>query len=153
MGHAADFALGIALAQPHRKVICLNGDGSMLMTLGTLATIIGAGVQNLILFVIQNGTYEITGNQPIPAGGRIDFATMARGAGFDRVYSFSDAARYAECLPEILTGEGPVFVVLGVEPGSEGPIRRSQREEVAYLKPSLAESALMLRQALAERSK
>src|SRR5512142_2446715 len=81
MGHAADLALGIALAQPQRKVICLNGDGSMIMTLGTLVTIIDAGAKNLILFVVQNGTYEITGNQPTPGGGRVDFCALARGAG------------------------------------------------------------------------
>ena len=46
MGHAADLALGIALAQPHRKVICLNGDGSMLMTLGTLVTAAQSGATN-----------------------------------------------------------------------------------------------------------
>jgi sulfopyruvate decarboxylase subunit beta len=148
MGHAADFALGIALAQPQRKVICLNGDGSMLMTLGTLATIIGAGARNLILFVIQNGTYEITGNQPIPSADSIDFAAVARGVGFERVYSFSEAVDYSECLPELLSTGGPVFVSLLVAPGVEGPITRSEREESAYLKPSLAESALRMRQAL-----
>src|SRR5262249_25080739 len=63
MGHAADFALGLALAQPKRTVICLNGDGSMLMTLGTLVTIAAAGAGNLVLFVLENATYEITGNQ------------------------------------------------------------------------------------------
>jgi thiamine pyrophosphate-dependent acetolactate synthase large subunit-like protein len=72
MGHTADLALGIALAQRSRKVICLNGDGSMLMTLGTLATIIASGATNFVLFVIQNGAYEITGNQAIPAADRID---------------------------------------------------------------------------------
>ena len=87
MGHAADLALGIALAQPGRKVICLNGDGSMLMTLGTLVTAVQAGATNLILFVIENGTYEITGNQPVPGTGFVDFAAMARAAGFSRTLS------------------------------------------------------------------
>ena len=58
MGHAADFALGIALAQPQRRVLCLNGDGSMLMTLGTLVTAATARASNLVVFVIDNGTYE-----------------------------------------------------------------------------------------------
>ena len=57
MGHAADLALGVAMAQPERTVICLNGDGSMLMSLGTLVTIIESGVTNLILFVAVNRTY------------------------------------------------------------------------------------------------
>ena len=86
MGHSADLALGIALAQPKRKVICLNGDGSMLMTLGSLATIVEARAENLILLIVQNETFEITGNQPIPAANRIDFSMLARGVGFKNCY-------------------------------------------------------------------
>ena len=74
MGHAADFALGIALARPDKKVIVLNGDGSMLMSLGTLITIANNSVKNLLLFVTENDTYEVTGNQPIPGAGKISFA-------------------------------------------------------------------------------
>jgi sulfopyruvate decarboxylase subunit beta len=150
MGHAADLALGIALAQPHRKVICLNGDGSMLMSLGTLVTIIASGSRNLVLFVIQNGTYEITGNQLIPGAGKIDFSTLARGAGFKRIYYFDDPSEYAGLLPAVLSGDGPVFVTVPVEPGTEGPISRSEREQAAYLKPSLAEWARRMRRALGE---
>jgi len=148
MGHTADLALGIALAQPGRKVICLNGDGSMLMTLGTLATVVASGAKNLVLLVVQNDSYEITGNQPIPGAGEIDFTLMARGAGFRRIYCFDDAANYARRLPEVLWGEGPVFAVARVEKGSEGPISRSEREPSHYLKVSIAESAYRLRQAL-----
>src|SRR4051812_36917694 len=93
MGHAADLALGIALAQPERTVVCLNGDGSMLMTLGTLVTAVANRARNYLLFVIQNDTYEITGNQPIP--GRTDFSAMALAAGFPRAHHFEDAAPYA----------------------------------------------------------
>jgi len=150
MGHTADFALGIALAQPQRKVICLNGDGSMLMTLGTLATVTAAGAANLVLFVIQNDTYEITGNQEIPAGGRIDFPMLARGAGFRRVFFFEDPDAYREALPEVLSGDGPVFVAVRVERGSEGPISRSAKERSQYLRVSLARSAHDLRKALAK---
>jgi thiamine pyrophosphate-dependent acetolactate synthase large subunit-like protein len=148
MGHTADFALGIALARPQRKVICLNGDGSMLMTLGTLVTAAQAAARNLFLFVIQNDIYELTGNQPIPGAGRVDFAVLARGAGFLRVYSFDDANSYAASLPEVLSGAGPVLVVVKVEPGSEGPISRSEREASDYLKVSLADSGRRLRRAL-----
>jgi sulfopyruvate decarboxylase subunit beta len=148
MGHTADLALGIALAQPERKVICLNGDGSMLMTLGTLATVTAAGAANLVLFVVQNDTYEITGNQEIPAGGLIDFALLARGAGFRRVYDFKDPDLYKTTLPEVLSGEGPVFVAVRVEKGEEGPISRSAKEQSRYLRVSLAQSAHDLRKAL-----
>ncbi|MFH1572932.1 MAG: thiamine pyrophosphate-dependent enzyme, partial [Acidobacteriota bacterium] len=148
MGHTADLALGIALAQPERKVICLNGDGSMLMTLGTLATIVDARAGNLVLFVLQNEAYEITGNQPIPGAGQLDFTAIARGAGFRRVYFFDDPAHYTAHLPEVLRGEGPVFVAVRLEQGSEGPISRRAREQSPYLKVSLAESAHRLRDAL-----
>ncbi len=148
MGHTADLALGIALAQPSRKVICLNGDGSMLMNLGTLATIAGSGARNLVLFVLENGVYEITGNQPIPGAGRLDFPGLARAAGFPMVYSFNRDVGYEAALPEILEVPGPVFVGVGMEHGSEGPISRSSREEARYLQSSLAESAAQLRKAI-----
>ncbi len=149
MGHAADLALGIALAQPLRKVICLNGDGSMLMTLGTLVTAVANDASNFVLFVLQNGTYEITGNQAIPGAGRVDFAAMARGAGFERIYRFADADAYEAKLPEVLAGKGPVFVLVQMEPGNEGPISRSEKEESHYLKISIAESCHRMRKALA----
>lgn len=148
MGHTADLALGIALARPSRRVICLNGDGSMLMSLGTLVTIAGSGAKNLILFVLENGTYEITGNQSIPGAGRVDFPGLARAAGFPRVYSFNEDVGYEVTLPEILGADGPVFVGVGVEPGSEGPISRSGREESRYLQTSLAHSSAEFRKAI-----
>jgi len=150
MGHAADLALGVALARPERRVLCLNGDGSMLMTLGTLATIVEAAPPNLVLFVLENGTYEITGNQAIPGAGRLDFAGLARAAGFPVVHRFEEAGPYAEALSAIVREEeGPVFVHLLVEPGSEGPIGRRPEEESAYLRVSLAEWARRFRAHLA----
>jgi thiamine pyrophosphate-dependent acetolactate synthase large subunit-like protein len=148
MGHAADFALGVALAQPQRKVVCLNGDGSMLMTLGTLVTVIHAGAKNLILFVIENNTYEITGNQPVPGAGAVDFSAMAKAAGFPRTYTIDDPQIYERLLPEILGGDGPVFVTVKVEAGSEGPLSRRPEESAHYLRDSIAESVRRLRQAL-----
>jgi thiamine pyrophosphate-dependent acetolactate synthase large subunit-like protein len=148
MGHTADLALGLALAQPCRKVICLNGDGSMAMTLGTLLTITESGAPNIVLIVIQNGSYEITGNQRIPGAGRSDLAAMAQGAGFERVYRFVEGTDYRRRLPEVLEGAGPVFAGVAVEQGSEGPITRSEREQARYLRTSLAEWSRHLRKAL-----
>jgi sulfopyruvate decarboxylase subunit beta len=148
MGHAADLALGIALAQPGRKVVCLNGDGSMLMTLGTLVTAVQSGATNLILFVIENGTYEITGNQPVPGTGFVDFVAMARAAGFQRTFSFDDPVEYQTQLPAALGGDGPVLIAVRVEPGLEGPLSRTPREQARYLQVSLAESARRLRDTL-----
>jgi sulfopyruvate decarboxylase subunit beta len=149
MGHTADLALGIALACPDRKVICLNGDGSMLMNLGTLVTVAQAAPRNYFLFILQNDTYEITGNQPVPGAGLVDFAALARGSGCNRVYSYEDAASYSAGLPGMLAADGPVVAVIKVKPGTEGPISRSEREESPYLKVSLAEWARRMRSALA----
>jgi thiamine pyrophosphate-dependent acetolactate synthase large subunit-like protein len=148
MGHTADFALGIALARPERRVICLNGDGSMLMTLGTLVTIAGVRVPNIVLIVLNNGTYEITGNQPTPAGGRIDFVGLARAAGFEQAVAFEGAEAFDAALPDLLGTPGPTLVELRVDPGSEGPISRSAAEPAAYLQVSLEASADRLRKAL-----
>ena len=151
MGHAADFALGVALAQPQRQVICLNGDGSMLMTLGTLVTIVASRATNLVLFVVENGTYEVTGNQEVPGAGRTDFVAMAKAAGFARAERFADAAAFEAALPTLLSAEGPVFVSVLVAPGHEGPLGRGPEQSEPYLKLSLAESVRALRRALTSR--
>lgn len=150
MGHAADLALGIAMACPGRKVLCLNGDGSMLMSLGTLVTIIEAGVDNLILFVVANRSYEITGNQSIPGAACVDFAVLAKGAGFDRVFAFDRGDEFDEQLDQILSETGATFVCVDVEPGSEGAISRKPEEEARYLQVSLADWSRQVRNVLTE---
>jgi thiamine pyrophosphate-dependent acetolactate synthase large subunit-like protein len=151
MGHAADFALGIALARPDKKIIVLNGDGCMLMSLGTLVTIANTSVKNLLLFVTENDTYEVTGNQPIPGAGKISFATMARGAGFQRVYDFDELNEFERNLPQILKEDGPVFVTLRLEKSNEPVSGRRPDNPVKYLSRTLAEETHRLKAALEKR--
>ena len=151
MGHAADLALGVALAVPSRKVVCLNGDGSMLMCLGTLATAVETAAHNFILIVSDNGEYEITGHQPVPGSGRVDYAGLAEAAGFRQVHRYDDAREWAAAVPEILTSLGPTFVHVEVEPGNQGPIGRDGSEAARYLQHSLADWARIFRGALAAR--
>jgi thiamine pyrophosphate-dependent acetolactate synthase large subunit-like protein len=148
MGHAADLALGIALARPDRRVVCLNGDGSMLMTLGTLATAADANAENLLLVVVNNGDYEITGHQPVTAGSRIDYAGLARAAGWPLARTFETADAWAEALPGLLEAPGPVLADVRVVRTEEGPIGRRPEEEAVYLRTSLAEWSRTLRAAL-----
>jgi len=115
MGGASTLALGIALAQPERRVIVLDGDGSLLMQLGSLATVAGASPKNFCHILFQNGVYETSGNQPIAAAGRIDFAAMALGAGYHAAYTFDDIGRFREELAGILDEDGPVFVSLKID--------------------------------------
>src|SRR5262249_19287436 len=81
MGLACPIALGVALAQPERGVIALEGDGSMLMALGSLATIGMVAPRNLTLIIMDNGSYQITGKQPTATAATADVVAIARGAG------------------------------------------------------------------------
>ena len=81
MGGASSLGLGLALARPERRVIVFDGDGSLLMQLGSLATIAGARPRNLLHLLFKNGVYHTSGSQEIPGGLTVDFVTMARGAG------------------------------------------------------------------------
>src|SRR3954447_6179660 len=116
MGSASSIGLGIALAQPARKVIVMDGDGSLLMQLGSLVTIAGAAPENLYHVVLENGVYATSGGQPLPAEGRLDFEMLARGAGFAHAARFDDAAAFKAALPDLLNRQGPVFVTLQIEP-------------------------------------
>lgn len=151
MGHAADFALGIALAKPEKKVIVLNGDGSMLMCLGTLATITALNTPppNYLLFVCDNGTYEVTGNQPVPGNTSFSWTTIAKGVGFQQVYEFDEAEALEAALPRLWTEAGPIFVNLKIAQAHEPPPDRWGGFPYPYLQESLAESTHKLRKALA----
>ena len=142
MGHAADFAMGIALAQPQRQVWALNGDGSMLMNLGTLVTIAQSPPANLVLFVFQNDTFEVTGNQPIPGAGRVSMTDFARGAGLSNVHEFDCPRTLSRELPQILESAGPAFVNLKIEAGQEPPpsLDGPLRDAVADLRKALLDS-------------
>ena len=116
MGQAPALGLGVALARPELNVIVLNGDGCMLMNLGCLVTIAEQSPPNYRLVVINNGVYEVTGAQPVPGGGRVDFAAIARAAGFAHVFSCRTMADWKEIVPRFVRLRGPVFVDLHVQP-------------------------------------
>ena len=125
MGSASTIGLGIALAQPERKVIVVDGDGSLLMQLGSLVTIAGAAPANLYHFVFENGVYETSGSQPLPAEGRFDLAHMAAAAGYADSRRFDDVAEFATALPGLLRQRGPVFVSVRTEPEDGFLVRSS----------------------------
>jgi thiamine pyrophosphate-dependent acetolactate synthase large subunit-like protein len=117
MGQSPTVALGLAIAQPAREVIAFTGDGSLLMNLGCLVTIVAAGAKNLTLIVIDNGVYEVTGGQRTAAAiAGVDFAAMARGAGFASVEHFDDLAVWQEQATAVLKRPGPGCIVLAAEP-------------------------------------
>lgn len=119
MGKASSMGLGMALAQPDRKVIVLDGDGSLLMNLGTLVTIGNKAPENLYHFVFDNGVYAVTGGQPTPLEGSGNYAEMASGAGYAAVYDFEDTEDLATGIAQALNTKGPVFIRLRIEPEIE----------------------------------
>src|SRR5262250_3599494 len=90
MGGASSLGLGLALAMPRRRVVVFDGDGSLLMQLGSLATIAGAAPRNLVHFLFKNGVYHTSGAQGIPGGLTVDFVTMAKGAGYRAAVAVHD---------------------------------------------------------------
>ena len=112
MGGASTLGLGLALARPERRVIVFDGDGSLLMQLGSLATIAGARARNLVHLLFKNGVYHTSGAQGIPGGLTVDFVAMAKGAGYRMVCAIHDIEDFKRQLPNLLKAEGPVFVEL-----------------------------------------
>jgi thiamine pyrophosphate-dependent acetolactate synthase large subunit-like protein len=122
MGLASSHGLGFALGRPDKRVIVLDGDGSLLMNLGSLVTIAEAAPRNLIHFVCHNGTYEANGGHPIPRSGRVDFAGLAVAAGYRHVTEFADLTDFSGAVGGLLRLEGPVFALLAVTPGPPVPM-------------------------------
>jgi len=138
MGAMVPFGLGLAIAQPEIKVILLDSEGSLLMSLGALVTVSGKRPENFYHFLLDNGCYATTGGQPVPNSEEIDYEGLAREAGYAMVYSFDDLEALDTSLPKILSSTGPVFAVVKVEPEIENlplslrdPVEgRKSREEV-----------------------
>ena len=114
MGKASSVALGLALSQPQKKIIVLDGDGSLLMNLGSLVTVAGMEPDNFVHFVFEDGAYWTTGGQPIPGNGKFNLAAMAEDAGYRNSYKFEDLETLVNELPGILKQPGPIFVAIKV---------------------------------------
>jgi phosphonopyruvate decarboxylase len=121
MGQASPHALGLAIGLPDQKVLVLDGDGSLLMNLGALATIANAAPKNLVHFVSVNGCYEANGSHPIPSRDKVDFAGLARAAGYAHAFEFDGMNRFAAEIGNVLALPGPVFVALKVVAGDPPP--------------------------------
>lgn len=116
MGECSTFALGLAIARPDKRIVVLEGDGSLCMNLGSLITIANAAPSNFYQFILHNRVYETTGGQTLPNVEHLDFVLIARGAGISQVHRYSDRDEFREKLPQVMQEKGPVFTVVDIEP-------------------------------------
>jgi thiamine pyrophosphate-dependent acetolactate synthase large subunit-like protein len=125
MGLAFPIALGVALAQPDRRVFALEGDGSLLMQLGCLSTIATLKPKNLSMIVMDNGIYQITGAQPTPAAATTDLMAVAIGCGLTNSTWAADEEDFERLVDRSLTSSEPMLIGVRIDdkPGT-GATRR-----------------------------
>ncbi|MBR0714611.1 thiamine pyrophosphate-dependent enzyme [Bradyrhizobium liaoningense] len=115
MGLAFPIALGVALAQPDRRVIALEGDGSLLMQLGALSTIASLKPKNLTMIVFDNGIYQITGSQPTPAASVADIVAISVGSGLTNSVWAADEEDFERLVDESLDASEPTLIALRID--------------------------------------
>jgi thiamine pyrophosphate-dependent acetolactate synthase large subunit-like protein len=140
MGAAAMIGLGLALAQPQRRVLVITGDGEMLMGLGALATIAVMKPKNLSIVVLDNEHYGETGMQATHTKFGVDMAAMAKGAGFPRTFNIGAQKDIARLKSAIEAGHGPLFAQVKVDP-EKLPLVLPPRE-ASYIKNRMRISIL-----------
>lgn len=126
MGLAVPIALGVALAQPQRGVVALEGDGSILMQLGALATVANLAPRNLLIVILDNGAYQITGGQQTATGMGADIVAIAKGAGLAQSAWAADEAHFEEMVAQGLAEPGPWLI--GVRTDMARPQMQTTRD-------------------------
>ncbi len=115
MGGAVPLGLGLALGRSDRQVIVVSGDGALLMSLGSLVTVVASGATNMTVVVLDNGMYEVTGGQRTPGSmAAIDYEALARSIGFVTSMTFSDSVEWREKAGDALRSPGPRLISLRV---------------------------------------
>ncbi|WP_439577680.1 thiamine pyrophosphate-dependent enzyme [Elioraea sp.] len=129
MGLAVPIALGVAIAQPNRTVIALEGDGSLLMQLGCLSTVAARAPRNLIIVLWDNGIYQITGAQQTPAASaRTDLVAIARASGIAESHWAADEAEFDALAERALGAPGPWFLAARID--EQPAVAQTERDPV-----------------------
>ncbi len=118
LGLTSSVALGLALALPHRKVVAFDGDGSLLLNLGSLATIANQHPKNLIHIVFDNECYESSRGAPTATAGQADLAAVARGCGIANVLKANTVAEFEAEFSRAIKGNDLYFMLAKVEAGA-----------------------------------
>src|SRR5262249_15389039 len=117
MGQCSSIGLGIALARPDVRVVCLDGDGSLLMNLGSLCTIANQAPRNYALVIWDNEVHQTTGGQPTATAARSSLTAIARGAGVDKAIEVRTEEGLPRASDRVLGEEGPLVVCVKVQKG------------------------------------
>jgi sulfopyruvate decarboxylase subunit beta len=134
LGLTSSMALGLALALPHRKVVAFDGEGSLLLNLGSLATIANQHPRNLIHIVFDNECYESSRGAPTATAGQADLAAIALGAGFANVMTAKTLADFEEAFRRALKSNDLYFILAKVEAGAGNvPAAALDSQENKYL--------------------
>jgi thiamine pyrophosphate-dependent acetolactate synthase large subunit-like protein len=115
MGLAIPIALGVAIAQPRRHVIALEGDGSLLMQMGCLSTIATLAPKNLTMIVMDNGVYQITGAQPTPAAAVADLVAIAVASGLSNSTWAADEEDFERLIDQSMSASGPTLIGVRID--------------------------------------
>ena len=115
LGLASSISLGLALSQD-RKVVCLDGDGSILMNMGSLSTIANTRPENLVLIVLDNGSYGSTGNQSTYSSGLTDLESVARACGIENCVKVEDEKTLSESIRQCMESNTLAFIHAIIEP-------------------------------------
>lgn len=115
MGLAIPIALGVALAQPRRHVVALEGDGSLLMQLGCLATVAERAPKNLTIVIWDNGIYQITGGQPTATAATADLVAIAQACGLGKSAWAADEEEFDRLFAVALDGGGPSLIAARID--------------------------------------
>ena len=149
MGQATSAAFGLALGLPDEKVVLFDSEGALLMNLGVLASIAGKKPENFFHFLLDNECYATTGGQPVPNASEIDYAALAKSAGYVSTYNFDDLEDFRISVGEILNEPGPVFVSVKIVPEIENlPMglrpKRTQRSRAETIRDLQEELGIMV---------
>ena len=139
MGMASSIGLGLALARPDLRVVVLDGDGSILMNLSSLATEVTSGVSNLVHVIWDNGGWEITGGQPAGSPFGVDLETVARGCGFSHTATVTDLPAFRAAFAEAMADD-QAWVIVGKVAAGGSPYRPSKN--CVYLRDRFRTSLL-----------
>ncbi len=123
MGHASQIALGIALAEPNRRVWCFDGDGAVIMHMGSMAIVADKTPENYIHVVFNNGAHDSVGGQPT-VGLKINLPAVAKAVGYKAIFSVSSEKELCKILDNSVTLKGPVFLEIKVKKGNRKDLGR-----------------------------